>query len=155
MALAQAVVPQPVLEAASSYSSASYTSSATTVETQGNKTESSSPLSRPNPPLFDTSSLLGGQLAALAAAAAGGAVDTVKGLLPGGIPDPLFPFGFPFGAPLTGTAFGSSSGIALSLELLAILALLYTLSRRGTSSVSPREVFRLVSSPRLVTELPG
>jgi hypothetical protein len=71
------------------------------------------------------------------------------------MPNPLFPFGFPFGAPPTGTTFGSYSGTGFSLELLAILALIYTLSRRGTSSVSPREVFRLVSSPRLVTELPG
>jgi hypothetical protein len=72
-----------------------------------------------------------------------------------GTPNPLFPFGFPLGAPPTGTTFSSSSGIGLSLELLAILALLYALSRRDISSVSPREVFRLVSSPRLVTELPG
>jgi hypothetical protein len=68
---------------------------------------------------------------------------------------PLFPIGFPYGAPVPGTTFGSSSSTGISLELLAILALLYTLSRRGGSSVSPREVFRLVSSPRLVTELPG
>jgi hypothetical protein len=106
------------------------------------------------PPLFDTSLLLGGQLAALAAAAADAAVAAVKGF-PGGTPNPLFPFGFPLGAPPTGTTFSSSSGIGLSLELLAILALLYALSRRDISSVSPREVFRLVSSPRLVTELPG
>jgi hypothetical protein len=106
------------------------------------------------PPLFDTSLLLGGQLAALAAAA-DAAVAAVKDYFPGGTPNPLFPFGFPLGAPLPGTTFSSSSGIGLSLELLAILALLYALSRRDISSVSPREVFRLVSSPRLVTELPG
>jgi hypothetical protein len=104
--------------------------------------------------LFDTSLLLGGQLAALAAAAADAAVAAVKGF-PGETPNPLFPFEFPLGAPPPGTTFSSSSGIGLSLELLAILALLYALSRRDISSVSPREVFRLVSSSRLVTELPG
>jgi hypothetical protein len=136
-------VQQLLLEGASySYSVA---------ETQGTKTERSL---GSYPPLFDTSLLLGGQLAALAAAAADAAVAAVKGF-PGGTPNPLFPFGFPLGAPPPGTTFSSSSGIGLSLELLAILALLYALSRRDISSVSPREVFRLVSSPRLVTELPG
>ncbi|HEY0129084.1 MAG TPA: hypothetical protein VGB40_07955, partial [Rubrobacteraceae bacterium] len=134
---------QPVLEGAS------YSSSV--AETQVAKPDG--PLGS-YPPLFDTSLLLGGQLAALAAAAADAAAAAVKGF-PGGTPNPLFPFGFPLGAPPTGTTFSSSSGIGLSLELLAILALLYALSRRDISSVSPREVFRLVSSPRLVTELPG
>ena len=144
------VFNEPVLES-TSYSAAHTASSVAQAKTQGTKTEGSL---RSYPPLFDTSLLLSGQLAALAAAAAHAAVAAVKGL-PGGTPNPLFPFGFPFGAPPPATTFSSSSGIALSLELLAILALLYTLKRRDASSVSRREVFRLVSSPRLVTELPG
>jgi hypothetical protein len=101
-------------------------------------------------PLFDTSLLLGGQLAALAAEAAA----AVKGL-PGGIPNPLLPFGFPSGTPPVGSTFRSGSGMEIGLDLLAVLALLLVLSRTGGSSVSPREGFKLVSSPRLVTELPG
>jgi hypothetical protein len=140
---------QPVLESASY--SAAHSASVTQEATQGTKTDGSF---RSYPPLFDTSLLLSRQLAALAAAADTAAAAALKGF-PGGMPNPLFPLGFPFGAPLPGTTFSSSSGIALSLELLAILAVLYALSRRDISSVSPREVFRLVSSPRLVTELPG
>jgi hypothetical protein len=100
--------------------------------------------------LFDTSLLLSGQLAALAAEAAA----AVKGL-PGGIPNPLLPFGFPSGTPPVGSTFRSGSGMEIGLDLLAVLALLLVLSRTGGSSVSPREGFKLVSSPRLVTELPG
>ena len=68
---------------------------------------------------------------------------------------PLFPFGFPFGALPVGSTFSSSSATGIGLDLLAVLALLVVLSRIGGSSVSLREGFRLVSSPRLVTELPG
>jgi hypothetical protein len=102
------------------------------------------------PPLFDTSLLLAGNLAALAAAAAAALKD-----IPPGMPHPLFPFGFPFGALPAGSTFGSSSGTGIGLDLLAVLALLLVLSRTGGSSVSPREGFKLVSSPRLVAELPG
>jgi hypothetical protein len=136
-------VQQPLLEGASySYSVA---------ETQGTKTERSL---GSYPPLFDTSLLLGGQLAPLAAAAEAEAAAAVKGL-PGGMPHPLLPFEFPFGAPPAGSTYGGSSGMGIGLDLLAVLALLYMLKRRDTSSVSLREGFRLVSSPRLVTELPG
>jgi hypothetical protein len=54
-----------------------------------------------------------------------------------------------------GSTYRGGSGMGIGLDLLAILALLLTLSRIGGSSVSPREGFKLVSSPRLVTELPG
>jgi hypothetical protein len=104
-----------------------------------------------HPPLFDTSLLLGGQLAALAAAEAATAVNE----LPGGIPNPLLPFGFPSSTPPVGSTFRGGSGMEIGLDLLAVLALLLVLSRTGGSSVSPREGFKLISSPRLVTELPG
>jgi hypothetical protein len=100
--------------------------------------------------LFDTSLLLSGQLAALAAEAAAAVNE-----LPGGIPDPLLPLGFPSSTPPVGSTFRSGSGMEICLDLLAVLALLLVLSRTGGSSVSPREGFKLVSSPRLVTELPG
>jgi hypothetical protein len=137
MAIAQSV-QQPLLEGAS------YSSSV--AEPQVAKTDG--PLSS-HPPLFDTSLLLGGQLAALAAAAA-----TVNEL-PGGLPNPLLPVGFPSGTPPVGSTFRGGSSIEIGLDLLAVLALLLVLSRTGGSSVSPREGFKLVSSPRLVTELPG
>jgi hypothetical protein len=107
-------------------------------------------LDTPQPPLFDTSLLLGGQLAALAAEAAA----AVKGI-PAGLPDPLLPSGFPSGTPPVGSTFRGASGIELGLDLLAVLALLLVLSRIGNSSVSPREGFKLASSPGLVAELPG
>jgi len=133
-------VQQPLLEGAS------YSSSV--AETQVAKTDG--PLGS-YPPLFDTSLLLSGQLAALAAEAAAAAV---KGL-PGGIPNPLLPVGFPSGTPPVGSTFRGASGMEIGLDLLAVLALLLVLSRTGGSSVSPRESFKLISSPRLVTELPG
>jgi hypothetical protein len=102
------------------------------------------------PPLFDTSLLLGGQLTSLAAETAA----VVKGL-PGEIPDPLLPAGFPSSTPPVGSTFRGGSGMEIGLDLLAVLALLLVLSRTGGSSVSPRESFKLISSPRLVTELPG
>jgi hypothetical protein len=102
------------------------------------------------PPLFDTSLLLSGQLAALAAEAAAAA--TVE---PGEMPQPLFPTGFPSSTPPVGSTFRGASGMEIGLDLLAVLALLLVLSRTGGSSVSPREGFKLISSPRLVTELPG
>jgi hypothetical protein len=101
--------------------------------------------------LFDTSLLLGGQLAALAAEAAA----AVKGILPAGLPDPFLPSGFPSGTPPVGSTFRSGSGMEIGLDVLAVLALLLVLSRIGGSSVSPREGFRLASSPGLVAELPG
>jgi hypothetical protein len=107
-------------------------------------------LGTPQPPLFDTSLLLGGQLAALAAEAAA----AVKAL-PGEMPQPLFPTGFPSGTPPVGSTFRGASGAEIGLDVLAVLALLLVLSRIGGSSVSPREGFKLASSPRLVTELPG
>jgi hypothetical protein len=103
-----------------------------------------------HPRLFDTSHLIGGQLAALTAEASA----AVKGLQ-NGIPNPLLPFGFPSGMPPVGSTFSGSSGIGIGLDLLAVLALILILSRIDRSSMSPREGFRLVSSPRLVTELPG
>jgi hypothetical protein len=99
--------------------------------------------------LFDTSLLLSGQLAALAAEAAAATVE------PGEMPQPLFPTGFPSSTPPVGSTFRGASGMEIGLDLLAVLALLLVLSRTGGSSVSPREGFKLVSSPRLVTELPG
>jgi hypothetical protein len=140
MAIAQSV-QQPLLEGAS------YSSSV--AEPQVAKTDGS--LSS-HPPLFDTSLLLAGQLAALAAAAEAAA--TVNEL-PGGLPNPLLPVGFPSGTPPVGSNFRGGSSIEIGLDLLAVLALLLVLSRTGGSSVSPREGFKLVSSPRLVTELPG
>jgi hypothetical protein len=124
---------------------ASYSISA--AETQVAKTDG--PLGS-HPPLFDTSLLIGGQLAALAAEAAAAVNE-----LPGGIPDPLLPLGFPSSTPPVGSTFRGGSGMEIGLDLLAVLALLLVLSRTGGSSVSPREGFKLVSSPRLVTELPG
>jgi len=138
MAIAQSV-QQPLLEGAS------YSSSV--AEPQVAKTDG--PLSS-HPPLFDTSLLLGGQLAALAAEAAA----AVKAL-PGEMPQPLFPTGFPSGTPPVGSTFRGASGAEIGLDVLAVLALLLVLSRIGGSSVSPREGFKLVSSPRLVAELPG
>jgi len=131
---------QPLLEGAA------YTSSVTE-EAQGTKTEGSI---SSQPRLFNTSLLLGGQLMALAAEAAAAVKE-----LPGGIPNPLLPFGLPFGALPAGSTFASSSGMGIGLDLLAVLALLLVLSRIGGTSVSPSEGFRLASSPRLVTELPG
>jgi hypothetical protein len=123
---------------------ASYSSSV--AETQVAKTDG--PLGS-HPPLFDTSLLLSGQLAALAAEAAAATVE------PGEMPQPLFPTGFPSSTPPVGSTFRGASGMEIGLDLLAVLALLLVLSRTGGSSVSPREGFKLVSSPRLVTELPG
>ncbi|MCA1716972.1 MAG: hypothetical protein LC781_09035, partial [Actinobacteria bacterium] len=134
--VAQSLQP-PLLEGAS------YSSSV--AETQVAKTDG--PLGS-HPPLFDTSLLFSGHsLAALAAAA-------LKDIPPR-MPNPLFPSEFPSGTPPVGSTFRGGSGMGIGLELLAVLALLYTLSWIGGSSVSPREGFRLVSSPRLVTELPG
>jgi hypothetical protein len=62
---------------------------------------------------------------------------------------------FPTDAPLGGSTFGRSSGTGIGLEFLAVLALPLILSRSGGTLVCPCKVFRLVSSPRLVTELPG
>ena len=124
---------------------ASYSASA--LDPQVVKTEG--PLES-HPPLFDTSLLLGGQLVAFAAEAA-----TAVNELPGGIPNPLLPFGFPSSTPPVGSTFRGGSGMEIGLDLLAVLALLLVLSRTGGSSVSPREGFKLISSPRLVTELPG
>jgi hypothetical protein len=99
--------------------------------------------------LFD-SSLLNGILGTIASATA-----IVSGDL-GGKSHPLSPIEFPSGAPPVGsTIFRGGSGTGFGLDLLAILALLLILSQIGGSSVSPRESFKLVSSPRLVTELPG
>jgi hypothetical protein len=67
---------------------------------------------------------------------------------------PLLPFGFPAGVPVGGSSLGSS-GFGIGLDLLAALALLSLLSRAGGSLRSPLDLFKLVSSPRLVTELPG
>jgi hypothetical protein len=74
---------------------------------------------------------------------------------PGGTPHPLFPSEFPPGAPPVGITFRGASGIEIGLDVLAVLALLLVLSRIGGSVVSPREGFKLASSPRLVAELPG
>jgi hypothetical protein len=125
---------------------AAYYSGAAT-ETQVAKTDVT-PGSKPR--LFDTSSLFGGHLATLAAAA------RVTGVQDG-TPHPLLPFELPWGAgaPPVGSTFAGSSGVGLGLEFLAILALLSLLSRLDGSRRSPRDVFSLVSSPRLVTELPG
>jgi hypothetical protein len=101
-----------------------------------------------SPRLFD-SSLLSGALATIASYTA-----AVIGN-PDGMPHPLFPSELPSGAPPVGSTYRGGSGIGIGLELSAILALLLTLSRIGGSSVSPREGFKLVSSPRLVTERPG
>jgi hypothetical protein len=109
----------------------------------------SQPLLFDNLLLFDVS-LLGAHPTTLAPRLAQAGKD-----VPGGTPHPLLPLGFPFGAPPAGSTFGSSSGMGIGLDLLAVLALLLVLSRTGRSSVSPREGFKLVSSPRLVTELPG
>jgi len=138
-------VPVVNVDRGASYSAA-YSASAAE-ETQVAKIDG--PLGS-HPPLFDTSLLLGGQLAALAAEAA-----TAVNELPGGIPNPPLPFGFPSSTPPVGSTFRSGSGMEIGLDLLAVLALLLVLSRTGGSSVSPREGFKLISSPRLVTELPG
>jgi hypothetical protein len=130
---------QPLLEGASYSSSVAETQVAKTVGPLGS-----------HPPLFDTSLLLSGQLAAFAAEAAAAANE-----LPGEIPNPLLPFGFPSSTPPVGSTFRSGSGMEIGLDILAVLALLLVLSRTGGSSVSPREGFKLVSSPRLVAELPG
>jgi hypothetical protein len=74
---------------------------------------------------------------------------------PGGTPHPIFPSEFPPGAPPVGSTFRGASGIEIGLDVLAVLALLLVLSRIGGSAVSPREGFKLASSPRLVAELPG
>jgi hypothetical protein len=126
--------------AAYAVSTAASTQAAKTVESSGTLP----------PPLFDTSLLLSGQLAALAAEAAA----AVKGI-PAGLPDPFLPSGFPSGTPPVGSTSRGASGLELGLDLLAVLALLLVLSRIGGSSVSPREGFRLASSPGLVAELPG
>jgi hypothetical protein len=91
-------------------------------------------------------SLLGGVLGAVANAVANGAQEPDRA--------PMHPFGFPDGAPVGGSAF-SSSGFGIGLDLLAALALLSLLSRVGGSSRPPRDFVKLVSSFRLVTELPG
>jgi hypothetical protein len=132
-------VQQPLLEGASYSSSVAATQVAKTDGPLGS-----------HPPLFDTSLLLDGQLAALAAEAAAAVNE-----LPGGIPNPLLPFGFPSSTPPVGSTFRGASGMEIGLDLLAVLALLLVLSRTGGSSVSPREGFKLVSSPQLVTQLPG
>jgi len=67
---------------------------------------------------------------------------------------PLLPFGLPAGAPPVGSSFGGS-GFGIGLDLLAALALLSVFLRVGSSSRVPRDLFKLVSSPRLVIELPG
>lgn len=67
------------------------------------------------------------------------------------------PFGLPFGLP-SGFSTGGSVGGAGSGDgplLLGVLALLPVLARLGALSRSPREVFRLVSFYKPVTELPG
>ena len=100
------------------------------------------------PRLFDAS-LFGGLWAALPSAVA-------KAMTNGAQENraPLLPFGFPDGTPVGGSTLGSS-GFGIGLDLLAALALLALLSRAGGSSRSYHDHFKLVSSPRLVTELPG
>jgi hypothetical protein len=71
------------------------------------------------------------------------------------MPHPLLPFRFPANAPPVGGTFGGSAGMGIGLDILAILTLLSILSRIGGSLCCPRDVFRLISSPRLVSELPG
>jgi hypothetical protein len=66
----------------------------------------------------------------------------------------MHPFGFPNGAPVGGLSLGSS-GFGIGLDLLAALALLSLLSRAFGSSRPPHDFIKLVSSHRLVTELPG
>jgi hypothetical protein len=67
---------------------------------------------------------------------------------------PLLPFSLPADALAVGSSFGGS-GLGIGLDFLAALALLSVFLRVGGSSRSPRDLFKLVSSPRLVIELPG
>jgi hypothetical protein len=146
-------LPAPVFRVDSDPRGAALRGAAYDGSAAGNRSAKTDGTPGSHPRLFDTSLLLlGGQLAALTAeeAAAGALKDTSPGT-----PHPLFPFGFPFGALPVGSTFSSSSATGIGLDLLAVVALLVVLSRIGGSSVSPREGFRLVSSPRLVTELPG
>jgi len=103
------------------------------------------------PRLFD-SSLGVGYMTELGGAASGAAVKFSQN---DSAPSPLSPFGgLPFGALPAGSFFGGV-GTGIGLDLLAILALLPLLVRASRLSQPTREVFKLVSSSRLVTELPG
>jgi hypothetical protein len=139
------VVVDPSLAQGAAYGSGSATE-------QPRSAKSSAELLGSHPLLFDSSSLLGGALAA----AAYYSTEALKGGPPDGLPHPLSPIELPSGpAPAGSNLRGGGSGMGIGLDLLAILALVLVLSRTGGSSVSPREGFKLVSSPRLVTELPG
>jgi hypothetical protein len=137
-------------EKALSEAAVSSHSATRSAEESAASSETTSPgLSGSLPRLFD-GSLFGELRAALLPPG------TVANLVATGAQDrtPLLPFGFPDGVPVGGSTLGSS-GFGIGLDLLAALALLSLLSRTGGSSRFPRDLFKLVSSPRLVTELPG
>lgn len=73
------------------------------------------------------------------------------------IPPPSYPSGLPSGLPTIVGSFGGSASATggIGLNLLAVLALLAILSRADGLSWRHRDTFRLVSSQRLVAELPG